>query len=326
MPAPHSWLEIAALLGAGFFLLAKGADWLVGGSVQVARRFGLSPIFVGLTVVAFGTSVPEIVVSTLAAVRGEGGMSLGNVLGSNVANIGLVLGLCALVLPQTLRRGASQREVFWLFVSVIVLGWMLEDGALDRVEGGFLLLLFVAFNLHLLATARDPGPPSETVMERPRAWLWIAIGIGSVALGARLVVDGGVSGAARLGVPDEVVGLTVLAVGTSLPELAAGLTSALRGESDISLGNVIGSNVFNVLAALGLVCVIHPLDPARFGDEGPALRRTFADALAIDLPIVLAFSLAMVLLPKLLPGKGRLSGLVLVLAYAGYVTWLYTGR
>lgn len=326
MPAPEHWPSILLFLGAGFVLLAKGADWLVGGSAQVARRFDVKPIFVGLTVVAFGTSVPEIVVSTLAAVRGEGGMSIGNILGSNIANIGLVLGACALILPRVLESHVSHREIFWLFASVIVLGMVSLDGALDRMDGLLLLFLFVAFNVHLLVTARDPGPPTETLMETPRPWLWIAVGILSVALGARLVVDGASAGAARLGVPDAVIGLTILAVGTSLPELAAGVSSALRGDSEISLGNVIGSNVFNVLAALGLVCVIHPLDPATMDEGGEELRGALAAAVRIDLPLVLVFSLAMVLLPRLTVGRGRLSGFALFLGYVVYVAWLYAFR
>lgn len=326
MPTPEHWLHILLLLAVGFVLLAKGADWLVGGSAQVARRFDVKPIYVGLTVVAFGTSVPEIVVSTLAALRGEGGMSIGNILGSNVANIGLVLGACALILPRVLESRVSHRETFWLFAAVLVLGAVALDGAIDRMDGALLLFLFVAFNGHMLATARDPGPPTEGLMETPRPWLWIVLGIASVAIGARLVVDGASAGASRLGVPDAVIGLTILAVGTSLPELAAGVSSALRGESDISLGNVVGSNVFNVLAALGLVCVIHPLDPSTMAEDGAELRRAIAETVHIDVPIVLGFSLAMVLLPRLLPGRGRLSGAMLFLAYFVYVTWLYAFR
>jgi len=323
---PTPWLQILVLLGAGFLLLAKGAGWLVSGSTQVARRLGLSVLFVGLTVVAFGTSAPEIVVSSLAAFRGQGGMSLGNVLGSNVANIGLVLGSCAIVLPRVLETHLSHRELFWLFASVLILGWVISDGAIERIEGAFLLLMFFVFNAHLMITARDHGPPTEALEEKPWPWFWVLVGVVSVSLGAKLTIDGAVAGATRLGIPDQVVGLTVLAVGTSLPELAAGLSSAFKGESEISLGNVVGSNVFNLLAAIGLVAVIRPLTPATFGDRAPALEGAFQEAKTLDLPLVLAFSLAMVLLPRLARERGRTCGFLLLAGYAGYVAWLYVTR
>ncbi len=330
MPSETSWFWIAMYLACGFVLLAKGADWLVGGSSQVARRLGVSVLVVGLTVVAFGTSAPEIVVSGLAAWEGKADISLGNVLGSNIANIGLVLGACALVLPQVLEKRLASRELLWLFLSLAILWWIAHDGAILRIEAAFLLMAFVIYNGHLFATARQDVSPLEgaTLEIKPYPWLYILVGIVGVSAGAKLVVMGAEGGALRLGVPASVVGLTVVSIGTSLPELAAGLGGALKGESDISLGNVVGSNVFNLLAVIGIVGLLQPLDPAVFPPDGAdELHNAFASALGEDLWVVLAFSLAAALLP-FAPGarQGRLKGALLLVAYLAYVGWLYASR
>lgn len=333
MPEPQDWSRILLLLAFGFFFLAKGADWFVGGASSVARRMGVSSLVIGLTVVACGTSAPEVVVSGLAAYEGKVSLSLGNVLGSNVANVGLVLGTSALVLPAVLQTELSWREVFWLAGSLAVLWWCASDGRIPRSEGGILLGLFVAYNLHVLLTSRGTAVPEEGASsEGGRPWLWLFVGLVSILIGAKMAVDGAEAAALNLGVPQSVVGLTVVAVGTSLPELAAGLGAALKGQTEISLGNVIGSNVFNILAVLGIVALVQPLDPAHPGlDDPPAVRAAFDLALREDLYIVAAFSLAALLLPKIgarFQGglAGRLRGLVLLAGYAGYTFWLYVSR
>jgi cation:H+ antiporter len=322
------WLLILAELVLGFTMLAKGADWLVAGSSAIARRFGVSILVVGLTVVAFGTSAPEIVVSGLAAFEGDADLALGNVLGSNVANIGLVLGASAVVLPRVLESKLGGRELFWLFLTLGLLWFVARDVAITRFEAGLLLLSFVVYNAHVLTTARagysDVAPPEPEA----RAKRKVLAGIVVIALGAKLVVMGAQAGALRLGIPPSVVGLTIVAVGTSLPELAAGLGGAFKGESDISVGNVVGSNVFNLVAVIGIVGVIHPLVPGDLEPEKAAnLTGAFEKALSEDFYVVLAFSLAAVVLPYV--GKaegGRLRGALLLLAYTAYNVWLFYSR
>ncbi|MDP6989896.1 MAG: calcium/sodium antiporter [Planctomycetota bacterium] len=308
-------VDLVALL-SGLALLGKGADWLVDGSAEVARRRGVRPVLVGLTVVAWGTSAPEVVISGLAAAEGRPALALGNVLGSNVANIGLVLGVCALVLPAVLRRGLSAWEACWLVGSVLC-GWLaLADGAVSRLEGVALLGVFAAHNLNLWflvrgATKTAPGP---AVQSAPLAR--VVAGSVAVAVGAKLVVVGAVGFAERMGISDRVVGLTLVALGTSLPELAAGLSSVLKKHSELSLGNIVGSNVFNVLAVIGVAAVIAPLEPT-----APQAAESIDRALAVDLPVVLAFSLLLICLPWIAgKGRGRWKGALLVAAYLAY-TW-----
>ncbi len=338
MPQDPSWFLLVIYLVGGFALLAKGASWLVGGSSTVARRFGVSVLVVGLTVVAFGTSMPEIVVSGRAAGKGNVSFALGNVLGSNIANIGLVLGASAVVLPAVLQSKLSSRETLWLFVSLAILWWFACDRAITRLEAGIFLGVFVLYNAHVFTTARRGTSVAvdelkEVVQEiaddgLKRPWLWVVLGIAAISVGAFLAVEGAEIAAVRLGVPQSVAGLTVAAVGTSLPELAAGLGGAIRGESDISVGNVVGSNVFNLMAVVGIVGLIQPLDPAHPDVEDPiALENDFGQALGEDLWVVLAFSLAAVFLPFIAHGRrGRAKGVVLLLAYGSYTVWLFSSR
>jgi cation:H+ antiporter len=333
-----SWIFLIAYLLVGFALLARGAGWLVGGSSQIARRFGVSILVVGLTVVAFGTSMPEIVVSGVAATQGNVALSLGNVLGSNIANIGLVLGASAMVLPAVLQSKLAPREVLWLFTSLAVLWWFAGDGAISRSEAAVFLGVFTAYNVHVFATARRGATTAidelteaadeleEKVLKRP--WLTLAIGIVAISLGGYLAVLGAEGAAIQLGMPQAVAGLTIAAIGTSLPELAAGLGGAFKGDSDISIGNVVGSNVFNLLAVIGIVGIIQPLDPAHPNVGNPTgVEEAFAQALSEDLWVVLAFSLFAVLLPYIAHGRaGRTKGAALLAAYVIYTAWLFVSR
>jgi cation:H+ antiporter len=316
-----TWTVIVVHLLGGFVLLAKGADWLVGGGTSLARRMGVSTLVVGLTVVAWGTSAPEVVVSGVAAWNGEGGMSLGNVLGSNIANIGLVLGASAAVLPSVLQGPMRARELFWLFTSLAVLWSVSLDSALTRQDGAILLVTFAIHNVHLFLTLRDgdgdgDGAVSDSETSVGRSVVGVVLGMTAILVGAYLALQGAEAGAYKLGMTKLVVGLTVLAVGTSLPELAAGLGGAFKGQSDISVGNVVGSNIFNLIAVLGIVAMVRPLVPS--GAPGDALEQDFARALANDFPMVLGFSVAAALLPWL-PGSGRIKGIALLVAFGTYI-------
>ena len=326
------WLRILAYLGLGFVLLDKGAVWLVGGGGRLARRMGVSAMVVGLTVVAWGTSAPEVVVSAVAAWHGSPSISLGNVLGSNVANIGLVLGVCGLIQPQILRSRLAPREWLWLFGSLGALWLCCWDRSITRLDAGLLLLLFAAYTLQLWFSAREE-PQGEAPGSRDRhPVIHVLMGMVAIAFGAELVTRGAVEGAQELGIQKRVIGLTVIAVGTSLPELAAGVRSAMRRETEITLGNVLGSNVFNVLAVIGLVGLIQPFEVAAGPPDGTEraseLGTTFDSVLRLDLPLVLVFSIAVVLMPFVrYRGPGRRKALVLLVAYLVYTWWLYaTGQ
>jgi len=338
-----SWIQIAAFIVLGFVALGKGAEWLVGGGTVVARRLGISVMAIGLTVVAWGTSLPEVVVSTHAALTGSAAISLGNVLGSNISNIALVLGACALVLPGVLEGRLGGRESFWMLGSLGLLWILAADGSLSRVEGVVLLVAFAVHTWDVFREARDGDSDSATdemaevlehLGEKAEHWykhpyVEVLIGMASIALGAYLVVEGAKGGATRLGVGERVIGLTIVALGTSLPELAAGLGGAFKGEKDISLGNVVGSNVFNVLAVMGITALVYPLDPAIEHAKGNVqggneISAAFEGALAGDFPLTMAISLFLVALPFLGGARfGRLKGLVLVTIYVSYSAYLY---
>lgn len=314
-------IDICFLVG-GFLLLAYSADWLVRGSSEVACRLGVRPLLLGLTVVAWGTSAPELVVSSLAAAEGKAGISLGNVLGSNVANIGLVLGVCSLILPAVMKP-LERREAFWLLAPLALLWWCIADGELARVEGVLLLGTFAVYNVHLYWSARRGVECADQPVRTQHPWREVVLGIVGVALGARLIVSGGESLATAAGVSQRVIGLSIVAVGTSLPELAAGIGSSIRRQADISLGNVVGSNVFNVLAVLGVAALIRPLGAADGSSAGEALHH----AGRVDLPIVLGFTVAVFALPWLSTGRGgRWKGALLLASYLAYMAFLFVGR
>ncbi len=297
----------------GLALLVKGADWLVDGGVRIAGRLGMSPVMVGLTIIAWGTSLPELLVSSLAAADGRPGLALGNALGSNIANIGLVLGVTALLLPSVLSNALHLRESGWLLASLLGLALvLLWQGGVSFIGGGLLIGLFVIHNVHLWKTAKsgqeeEPQPKGEGIMRR--AFLLVLAASVSVAIGAELTVTGAEAIARSIGVSDRVIGLTVVAIGTSLPELAAGIASALKRQTEIGLGNVVGSNVFNVLVAVGAAGAIQPFA----GESAEA-------ALRQDLPAVLLFSLAVIALPRLGP-SGRWKGATLTVAYGAFL-WI----
>ncbi|HED63942.1 MAG TPA: calcium/sodium antiporter [Planctomycetes bacterium] len=326
---PLGWISISACLIVGFFLLTKGADWLVGASSQLAKRVGVSSLVIGLTVVALGTSAPEIVVSTIAAADGKVAISIGNVLGSNIANIGLVLGMSALILPDILHTKLTKRDGVWTFVALGLLWWVSSDHRIERWEAGLLLVGFVGYNAHLLFTGREEILEEEAEHEghyhHPVPLL--LAGLVSILVGAKIVVVGAESGALRLGISEAVIGLSIVAVGTSLPELAAGVGGALRGEGDLSVGNVVGSNIFNLLAVVGIAAMVHPFQPENEPAEAArALEHAFDRALGVDFYVVLGFSLAGLLLPFAGGERGaRTKGLFLLACYAGYIAWLYLG-
>lgn len=263
---------IYVLFVLGFVALVKGADLLVDGAASVARRLHVSDLVIGMTVVAFGTSTPELFVSLLAALRGSADIAIGNIVGSNIANILLILGVSALIRPLVVSRGTVQREMpFGLLASfalVFVAGDALFDGApegmIGRADGLLLLCFFVIFIYYAASIAKKKIEGAESLVPAhehsiTRSLLLIAAGLAGLTLGGRWIVDGAVAIARVFDVSEAVVGLTVVAVGTSLPELATSVVAAWRGNTDIAIGNVVGSNIFNLFFVLGVTATVRPL-------------------------------------------------------------------
>lgn len=273
-----------ALATVGLALLYFGAEWLVGGSARLAYRFGISPLIVGLTVVAFGTSSPELLVCldanlTAATPTAGGGFVLGNIIGSNIFNIALILAVGALIRPILVSRQIIVREAPFLLGATLLLVWFLADHALSRLEGGVFvlgLLVFLVFsgitsakqmrrnNRAAAPLGIDPEEEAKTAAEAKLTPLWkllglIATGLITLALGAHLLVDSAGKIALMMGVPEALVSLTMVAFGTSVPELATVVVAALRKHGDLIMGNIIGSNIFNIMAILGITTLVKPL-------------------------------------------------------------------
>ncbi|MDF1837330.1 MAG: calcium/sodium antiporter [Planctomycetota bacterium] len=311
----YLWLEIIALVG-GFYLLAKGSDGLVEGGEHIARHFDVSPLTIGLTVVAWGTSLPELVISTWSAIQGNASDSLGTVVGSNSANLGLVLGVCALILPATVEKRVRLRDGTWLIGSLLIVFGALADGEISRLDGILFVTAFLFYQYGLLKSGKAEG--NEETVERDDSplgphILMVLIGSVMIGIGARTAMWGGGELAGRMGLSDAVVGLSIYAVGTSLPELFAGIASARRGQASMGLGNVIGSNIFNVLAALGCAAAVSPIVGA---------SEELARIMYRDVPVALAFSVLLLVLPFLPKGGLRYKGMIVASSYLLYMGYL----
>ncbi|MDZ4259069.1 MAG: calcium/sodium antiporter [Gemmatimonadales bacterium] len=272
------------LIAAGLIVLVIGGETLVRGAAMLARRLGVAPAVIGLTVVAIGTSVPELVVAVLAALRGAPDIAIGNVIGSNLVNLTASLGIAALLVPLSVRGQAIKLEWPVLFLATAVTLACLRDARLDRLEGFVLVTGLVAFVSWTVVIARRNITPAErsdlvevvaervTLLDRfpgPMAALLVLAGVAALVLGGQWVVDGAVALAREIGMSDRVIGLTIVAVGTGLPELVTSLVAAARRESDIAVANMIGSSIFNLLGILGASALIYPFnfDPALAGTD-----------------------------------------------------------
>ena len=307
----------------GFGLLYFGAEWLVKGSSSLARSLGVTPIVIGLTVVAFGTSAPELVVSLIASIQAKSMIAVGNVVGSNICNIALVLGLSAVFNPIKSDPSVVGRDIPIMLAISVYLLLLTLNSTLGRIEGATLfagIMIYTFFNYYL-AKKETAGPTDIEsglaeigfVASRPKQILLIAAGIAGVAGGAQVVVDNAVKIMTILGVSEKFIGLTIVAFGTSLPELATSVVAAMRGEMDISIGNLVGSNVFNIMSVLGLASMVRPIPiPGGFFESG----------LWIDYLVMMFTSF----LPWLMMRKDftvtRRNGIVLLACYAGYLTYL----
>lgn len=298
----------ALLFVAGLSVLYFAADALVEGSSRLALSFGISSLLVGMTVVAFATSMPELMVSLLASVRGADDMAAGNIIGSNIANIGLILGAAGLLKPMTVAPSVLRREIPFMVAVSILLYLFCMNGMLEFVDGLILFLLLLAFVGYCVYVAKSDisCTASEESQSRParrgKDFFLVLAGIAGLGAGAELMVRSASEIARSFGISELVIGMTIVALGTSLPELAASLVSAWKGQMDLSVGNVIGSNIFNIGFVLGLCPMIHPLN------VDPSLLR-------LEMPLMLLFSA--ILIPLLWRtgelGRGKASMLM-----AGY--------
>ncbi|MEZ4232459.1 MAG: calcium/sodium antiporter [Polyangiaceae bacterium] len=257
-------LDLGRLLLGGV-MLYFGAEWLVRGAAGLARAFGVAPLVIGLTVVSYGTSAPELAVSVTAALNGKSDIAVGNVVGSNVANIGLILGVTALIAPPKVDPTLIRREIPWLLIATLSVPLIMLGNQIGRLEGALLTLGAIAFTILTLKTARQ-GDGEQAELEeidesRGKLTLFglFLVGLAVLVLGGDVFVDGAIGVAKRYGMSERVIGLTIVAVGTSLPELAASLVAALRGHSELAVGNVVGSNLFNILLILGVTSLVRPI-------------------------------------------------------------------
>ncbi|MFH1111573.1 MAG: calcium/sodium antiporter [Patescibacteria group bacterium] len=253
----------------GFIVLIKGADWLVDGAASLAKKWGISTLVIGLTVVAFGTSAPELIVNILASINGNPDIAIGNILGSNIANILLILGISAIIFPLTVKRGTIWKEIPLAILAVIAVALMANDilieggnwSGLTRIDGLMLISFFIIFLYYAFETSKA-GHTDDIKMKiysLPVSLGLVTVGLISLTLGGKWVVDGAITIARSLAISETVIGLTIVAVGTSLPELATSVVAAYKRNADIAVGNVVGSNIFNIFFILGLSAVISPL-------------------------------------------------------------------
>ncbi len=294
---------------AGLIGLFFGGEALVRGSVGIARRMAIPPLLIGLTVVGFGTSTPELLVSVQAALRGVPDIAVGNIVGSNIANILLITGLTCLVWPIRVSGATLRRDTAIMVLAAFALVPIFAMGEIGRLPGGLLVLALAGY---LTWAYLKPGEATEEDADTSvpasmlASALWVLGGLVILLFGARFLVDGSVSIARGFGVSEAFIGLTIVAVGTSLPELATSIIAAFRRQSEIAIGNIIGSNIFNVLGILGVTALIKPIPVAdRF--------------LTFDLPIMIAASLALTALLLTRPVIGRGVGLLVLAAYVTYV-------
>ena len=306
----------------GLLLLIWGADRFVHGAAATARNLGVPPLLIGLTIVALATSAPEILVSLIAALRGEPDLAIGNAIGSNIANIGLVLGVVAILRPIELKSATLRREMPALLAVTLLTVALFLDSYLGRVDGlalltGLIIVMIWLTRLGFRSSAADPLQ-AEFDAEIPKhmsmrvAIIWLLVGIGTLLLGAHFLVDGAVAIAKSLGVSEVVIGVTMVAVFTSLPELAVSLVAAFRGEYGLAIGNIVGSNIFNLLAVLGVAATIQPtvLPPS---------------VLSLHIFVMVAFTLVLFAMTYDYEGKGQVSrfeGLALLTAYIAYVSYV----
>ena len=310
------------LLIVGFILLIKGADFLVSGASSIARRMHVSDLVIGLTIVAFGTSTPELFVNIFASIKGNTDIAIGNVLGSNIANIFLILGVSSVIYPLTVTKGTVWKEIPFSLLAILVLGILANDRLIDksgasvlvRADGLVFLSFFIIFLYYSVSIAKRIEGMEEHVPSKQyglvKSLLWVILGLIGLTLGGKWIVDGAVHLAMRFGMSQSLVGLTIVAVGTSLPELATSAVAAYRRNAEIAVGNVVGSNIFNIFFVLAASSIIKPLP--------------FKETNNIDIGVVILAELLLFMF--MFTGKRRLldrwEGVIFLIIYGSYIGFL----
>ncbi|MBU5429926.1 calcium/sodium antiporter [Kineothrix sp. MSJ-39] len=304
------------LLVVGFVMLTKGADWFVDGSSALAFRLGIPQLVIGLTIVAMGTSAPEAAVSITSALKGNEGITVGNVVGSNIMNILLILGIASVIVPLAVQKSTRLIEIPYMIAITVLFGVLGYTGEnVTRVEGGILWIAFLIYLGYLLWMAKkgkEDNEPDEKQKSLPVQLLMILVGLVCIVLGSRFVVDGATEIAEVIGISERIIGLTIVAFGTSLPELVTSIAAARRGNADIAIGNIVGSNVFNILFVAGTSALIRPV--------------VFERKFVLDTAMATATA---VLLHVCVCNKDsklkRTGGIIMLLAYAAYFVKLLVG-
>ena len=305
-----------ALLIVGFVMLTKGADWFVDGSSALAFRLGIPQLVIGLTIVAMGTSAPEAAVSITSALKGNEGITVGNVVGSNIMNILLILGIASVIVPLAVQKSTRMIEIPYMIAITVLFGVLGYTGEMvTRVEGGILWIAFLIYLGYLLWMAKkgkEDNEPDEKQKSLPVQLLMILIGLICIVLGSDFVVDGATEIAKVIGISERIIGLTIVAFGTSLPELVTSIAAARRGNADIAIGNIVGSNVFNILFVAGTSALISPI--------------VFESKFVLDTAV--ATAPAVLLLVCVCNKESKLKrsgGIIMLAAYAAYFVKLLIG-
>ncbi len=305
----------------GFFLLIKGADLLVDGSASIAKKLKISSIVIGLTIVAFGTSAPEFIVNIFASIQGNSEIAIGNILGSNIANILLILGIAAIIYPITAKTNTVLKEIPLSLLAAVVLGLMANDMLIDgasfsgitRIDGFILLSFFIIFLYYIFGITKSDTDIIEEeikVFGYSKAVLFIIFGLIGLVIGGKWIVDGAVQIAEFFNLSQSLIGLTIVAVGTSLPELATSAIAAYKKQSDIAIGNIVGSNIFNIFWILGVSAIIRPL-PFSTSSNGDIAMTIFAS--------IVLFGVMFIGKKKIIE---RWQGILMVMSYVGYIVFL----
>ena len=306
----------------GFFILIKGADILINGSVSVAKKFKISSIVIGLTIVAFGTSMPELIVNIFASAQGNTEIVIGNILGSNIVNILFILGISAVIYPITANKNTVLKEIPFSLLAIVVLGIMANDIIIDgqifssitRIDGLILISFLIIFLYYIFGITKSVedivGKDESKVFSYSKAVFYIILGIVGLIVGGKWIVDGAVEIAKFFNISESLIGLTIIAIGTSLPELATSAVAAYKKQSDIAIGNIVGSNIFNIFFVLGVSAIIRPLP--------------FNDNLNKDIAMTIFASV--ILLLMMFIGKKRIikrwQGIFMIIVYIGYIVFL----
>ena len=306
----------------GFFILIKGATLLVDGSASIAKKLKISSIVIGLTIVAFGTSMPELIVNIFASVQNNSEIAIGNILGSNISNILLILGISAIIYPITANKNTVLKEIPFNLLAIVILGIIANDIIIDgqnfssitRIDGLILISFFIIFLYYVFGITKSAedivGKDEIKVLSYSKAVFYIILGIVGLIVGGKWIVDGAVEIAKFFNISESLIGLTIIAIGTSLPELATSAVAAYKKQSDIAIGNIVGSNIFNIFFVLGVSAIIRPLP--------------FNDNLNKDIAMTIFASV--ILLLMMFIGKKRIikrwQGIFMIIVYIGYIVFL----